>query len=135
MSCFSPKASMSPRSENPATSFDRMSFWAACVSAVVLYVFSWGMLIQTSCAHVSAVAQACKPQPADVDTALTDLQSDGWQAALESLVVAKGICVARAAVQQVIDALSGAQALETTGTPSSAEIVSRGKAFLTANPQ
>jgi hypothetical protein len=89
----------------------------------------------TDCAHVIPVATACKPTPADVDTALSDLQSDGWQAALEQLAVAKGICVARAAVQQVVDALGGGQALAMpSDTPSSAEIVSRGKAWLTANP-
>ena len=89
----------------------------------------------TGCAHVAAVAQVCKPTPGDVDVALSSLQSDGWQAALEQLVVAKGLCVARAAVQQVIDALSGQHALELAGTPSSDEVVSRGRAWLAANPQ
>lgn len=102
---------------------------------VFLFVVSFFGHLLFGCAHIAPVVAACKPAPADVDTALAGLQSDGWEAALEALATAKGICVARAAVQQVINALNGGQALQMLeGTPSSPEIVSRGKAWLTANP-
>ncbi len=96
---------------------------------MILAVMTFG------CAHVAAVAKACKPAPADVDTALADLQSDGWQAALDQFAIDKTACIARAAVQEVVAALGGSQPLEMVGTPSSADIVRRGRAWLTAPPQ
>lgn len=99
-----------------------------------LLAIATGLMLWLGCAHVAAVANACKPGPADVDTALTDLQHDTWQTDLEALLLAKGPCIARAAVQEVIDALGGSQSLEMVGTLSSADIVSRGKAWIAAHP-
>lgn len=100
------------------------------------YWFAYALFLLTAlgCAHVAAVATACKPTAVDVDTAFADLRADDWQTELEALAIAKGVCIARAAVQEVIDALGGSQSLEMVGTPSSADIVSRGKAWLTAHP-
>lgn len=94
------------------------------------------LFMADGCAHARTVANACKPAPSDVDTALAALQSSDWQAMLKNIVIAKGLCIARAAVQQVVDALSGSQALAMPdGAPSSEEIVNRGRAWLADNPQ
>lgn len=73
----------------------------------ILYVLTLAVML-FGCAHVSAIAAACKPAPSDVDAVLADLQSDGWQAALEQLTLAKTLCVVNAAVDQVIAALAPA---------------------------
>jgi len=103
----------------------RLFYWVA----YVLF-----LLTALGCAHVKAVETACKPVPADVDTALADLQSDGWQSALEALVVAKGLCVVNAAVQDVVTALSGKPQLAMpVDAPSSADVVARGNQWLAAH--
>ena len=86
------------------------------------------------CAHVKAVEIACKSVLADVDTALIDLQSDGWQAALDQLAIDKTLCIARAAVQEVVAALSGKPQLAMpVDAPASAEVVARGNQWLAAH--
>jgi hypothetical protein len=87
----------------------------------------------TGCAHLSPSVSACKPVASDVDLVLADLQSDGWQAALEQLAVAKGLCLVNAAVDQVIAALS--QAASTRAVLAGADdTLSRARAWRAAHP-
>jgi hypothetical protein len=103
--------------------------------AVYWIAYGLFLLAAIGCATLGTVSKTCKPTPADVDTALADLQSDSWQAALEQFAIDKTLCIAKAAVQQVVAALKGkAELAMPASAVSSADIVVRGQTWLAAHP-
>lgn len=77
------------------------------------------------CAHVTAVADTCKPSADEVVTVATKLMGSNYAATLEVEAISVGLCVVNAAVDQL---------LSTKGARLDPVVAEHARAWRTAHP-